>query len=204
MPNWAVGRLNAVIVMLSQAATALGGAIWGAAATSAGIDRTLITTAFVAILFLAFVHVVLRKRLSIDFTVELNLEPATMTPFSHDLDPTRLTQAKENPISLIWEFHIDPARRGECMELMRQARMIYLRNGAHGWHLYEDLKQSNLFQMEVVLPSGREVKRQHERMTQDEHALLENLSRLRIGPREPVELPRVCVDREVLQKRPKP
>jgi DNA invertase Pin-like site-specific DNA recombinase len=44
-------------------------------------------------------------------------------------------------------------RRNEFVELMRDARMIFLRNGANRWHLYEDLKQPNKFRMEIVVPS---------------------------------------------------
>jgi hypothetical protein len=42
MPDWARGRMNATIVMVAQAATALGGVIWGLAAHSAGIVPTFL------------------------------------------------------------------------------------------------------------------------------------------------------------------
>src|SRR5208282_3005725 len=37
MPDWARGRMNATMVMVAQAATALGGVIWGLAAHNAGV-----------------------------------------------------------------------------------------------------------------------------------------------------------------------
>jgi len=37
MPDWARGRMNATMVMVAQAATALGGVIWGLAANSTGV-----------------------------------------------------------------------------------------------------------------------------------------------------------------------
>ena len=50
---------------------------------------------------------------------------------------------------------IRPAEN-ECIELMRDARLIFLRNVANRWHLYEDLNQPNKFRMEVVVPSWKQ------------------------------------------------
>ena len=51
---------------------------------------------------------------------------------------------------------------------MRDARMIFLRNGAYRWHLYEDLNQPNKFRMEIVVPSWKQHLLQRERMTKNE------------------------------------
>jgi MFS family permease len=67
MPDWARGRLNATIVMCSQAATALGGVIWGSAATTAGLAPTFLGAGVLAIVTMAVVHFAAQKRLSIDF-----------------------------------------------------------------------------------------------------------------------------------------
>ena len=201
MPDWARGRMNATIIMISQAATALGGAIWGAAAATAGVVPTFLVAGVLSILVMVITHVVLQKRLSIDFAATLNFEPARVTIFSHDLDPTRLSQAKDSPVSVTTEFLIDPARRGQCIELLREARLIYLRNGASRWHLYEDLTRSNKFLMEVVAPSWNEYLRQRERMTKDEKEVIDKLSSLHVDPHPPGELPRASVDKEVLKKK---
>ena len=52
------------------------------------------------------------------------------------------------------EFQVDPTRRNECVELMRDVRMIFLRSGDNRWHLYENLTQPNKFRMEIVVPAG--------------------------------------------------
>jgi transmembrane secretion effector len=49
MPDWARGRLNATVIMISQGAMALGGVIWGSADSVAGASCTLIGA---AVLFL--------------------------------------------------------------------------------------------------------------------------------------------------------
>src|ERR1700739_721835 len=67
MPGWARGRMNAMVIMISQGAMALGGVIWGSAASIAGAEYTLLGA---AVLFLASLAPV--RRLSIN--VAGNLE----------------------------------------------------------------------------------------------------------------------------------
>jgi hypothetical protein len=203
MPDWARGRLNATIVMLSQAATALGGVVWGSATAAVGVVPTFLVAGALAILTIAVVHFAVQKRLSIDFAADLNLEPAAVTIFSHDLDPMRLSQAKDNPVSVVMEFAIDPAHRSECTDLMREIRLAYLRNGARNWHLYEDFARSNRFQMEVVASSWNDYQRQNERLTKDEKELFDRLASLRADLYPPAEFIRVSVDKEVIRQNSK-
>jgi MFS family permease len=201
IPDWARGRLNATIVMCSQAATALGGVIWGSAAATAGVVPTFLGAGLLAMVTLVVVHFAVQKRLSIDFAADLNLQPAAVTIFSHDLDPMRLSQAEENPVSIITEFAIDPANRAQCTDLMREIRLVYLRNGARNWHLYEDCRRSNRFQMEVVASSWDEYQRQNERLTKDEKELLDKLASLRVDPDSHAESIRISINKEVIKKK---
>ena len=61
MPNWARGRMNATVIMISQGAMALGGVIWGSAAARVGASYTLLGA---AVLFLT--SLLLARRLSIN------------------------------------------------------------------------------------------------------------------------------------------
>ena len=40
MPEWARGRMNATIIMISQAATALGSLVWGISGVNIGVVST--------------------------------------------------------------------------------------------------------------------------------------------------------------------
>jgi hypothetical protein len=139
----------------------------GPAAATAGVVPTFLGAGLLAMVTLV-VHFAAQKRLSIDFAADLNLEPAAVTIFSHDLNPMRLSQAADNPVSIVTEFAIDPRNRAQCTDLMREIRLAYLRNGARNWHLYEDCRRSNRFQMEVVASSWHEYQRQNERLTNEE------------------------------------
>jgi MFS family permease len=66
IPDWARGRLNATIIMVSQGAMVIGGVIWGSSVAIVGPGSTLLGA---ALLFL--VSLLLSARLSIDFTVRL-------------------------------------------------------------------------------------------------------------------------------------
>ena len=200
MPEWARGRMNATIIVVSQAATALGGVIWGSAATTAGVVPTFLTAGVLAILTMAYVQIVFQKRLSVDFTASLNLEPAAVTIFSHNWDPVRLSQAKENPVSVVTEFAFDPSSHVQCIELLREVRLIYLRNGARDWHLYEDFARSNRFQVEVTAPSWIEYQRLHERLTHDEKEVLDKLRSLHSDHDPPREFIRVSADKSVIKR----
>jgi predicted MFS family arabinose efflux permease len=201
MPDWARGRMNATMVMVSQAATALGGIIWGFTAHHAGVVPTFLGAAAFGLLLFIIVRVVPGLQISIDFTKTVSFESAPISIFSPSLDTGRLPAPKDGPVSITAEFNVDPTRRNECIELMRDARVIFLRNGAYRWHLYEDLKHPNKFRMEVVVPSWKQHLLQSERMTTSDKDVLLKLRGLRTDPNPPDEWISVSVEKEVLTKR---
>jgi MFS family permease len=80
MPSWSRGRMNATIIMVSQGAMALGGVVWGTAAATLGVYPTLIGGAV-----LLPISLILAIPLSINFTGDLEFDPASVTSFSHKL-----------------------------------------------------------------------------------------------------------------------
>jgi MFS family permease len=201
MPDWARGRMNATMVMAAQAATALGGVIWGLAANNTGVVPTFLGGGGFALLTMIMVRVVPALQISIDFTKSVSFESAPASIFAQSLDPGRLPAPQDGPVSITAEFNVDPTRRNDCIELMRDARLIFLRSGAYRWHLYEDLKQPNKFRMEVVVPSWKQHLLQRERMTKNEKDVLLKLRSLRTDPNPPEEWISLSVEKEVLNKR---
>jgi MFS family permease len=201
MPDWARGRMNATMTMVAQGATALGGVIWGVTPHHVGVVPTFLGAAVFGILIMIIVRVVPALQISIDFTKSLSFESAPVSTFSRSLDPSRLPAPKDGPVSITAEFNIDPTRRNECIELMRDARLIFLRSGAYRWHLYEDLKQPNKFRMEVVVPSWKQHLLQRERMTKNEREVIDKLRGMRIDLNPPEEWVYLSVEKEVLNRR---
>ncbi len=200
LPEWARGRMNATIIMVGQGATALGGVVWGWSAATVGVIPTFIIVSVLGLSFTVLFQVVLSQPLSIDFTTDLNLEPAAVTIFSHNLDPTRLAEAQENPISVVTEFSFEPKDHHRCNELLREVRKIYLRNGASNWYLYEDQRKPNRFQMEVSALSWTEYQRQQERLTKDEKKVLDELYNLHSDPEPPGKFVRLCLKKNIIGK----
>jgi MFS family permease len=195
MPDWARGRMSATITMVAQGATALGGALWGLAAQGFGVVPTFVGAVGFALVLMVLVHVVPALNLSIDFTTSVTFELAPLAPFLQNLAPSRLPAPQEGPISIIAEFQVDPARRGECFGLMREARLIFLRIGAYRCHLYEDLHQPNVFRMEVVVSSWKQYRLQSERLTTNERDVVDKLRGLHTGPNPPEKWISLSLDR---------
>jgi MFS family permease len=87
MPGRARGRMNATVIMISQGAMAVGGVIWGSAASIAGESYTLLGA---AVLFLT--SLLLARRLSINFAgnveervsglLSIRVEPKEVRPMA--------------------------------------------------------------------------------------------------------------------------
>lgn len=194
MPPWARGRMNATVIMVSQGAMALGGVIWGTAATGFGINPTLLGGASVLILSL-----ILAIPLSINFTGTLDFEPAPVTSFSHKL--IYLPQPKDGPVAVTHEFNIDPTRAPEFIKVMNQMRMIHLRNGAFTWRLHEDLTRHNTFRIEMLVPSWTQHLLQQERMTKAERAIIDQANAFHLGGVPIEERIFLCVNDELGSRR---
>ena len=78
MPSWARGRMNATIIMTAQGAMALGGIVWGSSVSTWGVKWTLLVACI-----LQLGTLLLQLWLSIDFTSNLDFEPASVAGSSH-------------------------------------------------------------------------------------------------------------------------
>ena len=194
MPGWARGRMNATVIMVSQGALALGGVIWGYAVATTGTTYTLLGA---AVLFL--ISLALARPLSINFTGTLNFDPAPVTTFSHRLIYT--PEPHDGPMSITVEFKVDCAHGREFINLMREVRLIHLRNGAYSWRLDEDITRPNTLRLEMIVPSWNEHLLQKERMTKAEKELLEKVSSLHIGTTAPEERIYLSVNKDLFTPR---
>jgi MFS family permease len=190
MPSWARGRMSATVIMVSQGAMALGGIVWGTSAATMGVNSTLLGAAI-----LLFFSLILAIPLSLDFTTSLKFEPAPVTSFSHKL--IHMPQPHDGPVSITFEFEVDSKRGSEFVHLMREIRLIHLRNGAFSWRLHEDLERFNTFRIEMMVPSWTEHLLQLERMTKADREVIDRARALHVGDK-PIET-RIflCVNKEL-------
>jgi MFS family permease len=178
MPDWARGRMNAVHMMASQGGVALGGVLWGGAATSLGLGPTLVVGAL-----LLTASLTLAIPLSINFAHSLNLDAAPLEA-AHQFSFT--PKPDDGPVTVTWELIIRPEDREEFLALVKQVRLIFLRNGAFLFRFDENLEHPGTFRTEMLVSSWAEHLRQHARMTKAETDLLERVWAIHAGDQEPV------------------
>ena len=178
MPDWARGRMNAVHMMASQGGVALGGVLWGGAATSLGLGPTLVGGAL-----LLTASLTLAIPLSINFVHSLNFDAAPLES-AHQFSFT--AKPDDGPVTVTWELIIPPEDREEFLALVKQARLIFLRNGASLFRFDENLENPGTFRAEMLVSSWAEHLRQHARMTKAETDLLERVWAMHAGDQEPV------------------
>jgi MFS family permease len=190
IPGWARGRMSAIVIMVSQGAISLGGVAWGFFSQAAGVNIMLVVAGASLALSLP-----LAARLSINFTTSLSFDPP---PISCVMNPLVYNpQPRDGPIAITFEFQVDRLHSREFLRLMREVRLIHLRNGAFGWRLDEDLTRFNTYRIELMVPSWKGYLLQRQRLTKAEQEIIKKVWRLHIGEQIPLEHYYLCVNREL-------
>lgn len=202
MPGWARGRMNATVIMVSQGAMALGGILWGTIAATAGVQTSLLVQAIALVTVLVLTGL-LGNPWSIDFTMtaDLNAVPATVMNVGYKM--LYRPQPGDGPVLVTQEFELNRTGGAKFVELMRQVRLVYLRNGAYSWQLFEDPTRHNTFRMEVMVPSWTQYLLQQDRMTKTDRELIDQAESLHVGPTAPEVRMYLGVNKELLSYKQK-
>jgi MFS family permease len=194
MPSWARGRMNATIIMAAQGAMALGGIVWGSSVSVWGVHSTLIVACL-----LQLASLVIQFRLSIDFTSTLDFEPGPVAGSSHKL--IHIPAPHDGPVAIMIDVEIDRTRGLGMIDVLREVRLIHLRNGAFSWRLHEDLGRPNSYRMEMLYPSWTEYLLMQERLTKSEREMIDKARSFHIGANPPDFRHFLCVNRELHTQR---
>ena len=108
---------------------------------------------------------------------------AELAPPLHVPEFPQMPDPDEGPIAVVAEIKIDSRRRARFLDLMRELRRIYLRNGASNVRLYENLSERSTFRMEAVAPTWREFVLLQGRLTKSEREILDRVLELHAGTR---------------------
>jgi MFS family permease len=190
MPSWARGRMNATIIMAAQGAMALGGLIWGSSVSVWGVKSTLIVACL-----LQLATLILQFWLSIDFTSSLDFEPAPIAGSSHKL--IHIPAPHDGPIAVMIDVEVDRTVAPEMLSVLRDVRLVHLRNGAFSWRLHEDLDRPNTYRVEMMYPSWTEYLLMRERLTKNEHEIISKARAFHVGEETPEFRHFLCVNREL-------
>jgi MFS family permease len=182
MPGWARGRMNATVIMLSQGAMALGGVIYGVTAQKFGVTTVLVAVAGLILVFLLTFQW-LSSPLSIDFVRRLSFESGAVTPLSWPF--AYVPQPRDGPLLITIDLQLAEARAHEVDSLMREVRLIHLRNGAYSWQLFADPCRPYHLHVEIMMPSWSEYLRHCERITKAEKEVIDRALSLHVGKDPP-------------------
>ena len=177
IPDWIRGRMNATHMMVSQGGMSLAGLVWGALATTLGLDWALFLASALGI-----IGALTAKRWSIDFSSELNLEP---DPLTNELPYRYVPGADDGPITTAIEIEVASENHIQFFRLMKKIRLIFLRNGAFSARLDQDMDNPNRFRLQAMYSTWAGVDRVDRRITRDEHAVWSELWTLHIGRDSP-------------------
>jgi MFS family permease len=176
MPSWARGRMNATIIMAAQGAMALGGIVWGTSVSMWGVKWTLLVACI-----LQLGTLLLQLWLSIDFTDKLDFEPAPVAGSSHKL--IHIPAPHDGPVAVMIDIEVGRTLGRDMLDVLREARLIRLRNGAFSWRLHEDLGRPNTYRVEMMYPSWTGFLLMEERMTKSEREIIEKARGYHVGDR---------------------
>jgi hypothetical protein len=194
--------MNATVIMISQGAMALGGILWGTIAATAGVRSALVIQAILILVVLTLTRL-FRHPWSIDFAMTANLDavPATVMNVGYKL--LYRPQPNDGPVLVTIEFKLDRAHGSKFVDLMREVRLIHLRNGAYSWQLFEDPSRFNTFRIEMMVPSWTQYLLQQDRMTKADREIIEQAESLHVGPNPPEFRMYLGVNRELLSHKHK-
>lgn len=170
LPNWVRARGLSLFLMAFFGAMSGGAVLWGLIAENLGVAAALLISS--GGLALAAV-VTLRIRL-------VRSDGSEHAPSLHWPAPPIVTpeDADAGPVMVTVDYRVEPARAAEFHRLIAQLRHSRLRDGAFAWSLSRPLEEGGILRETFMLHSWLDHVRQHERVTESDQRLQEQIQRL--------------------------
>ena len=178
VPQWVKARALASYQLVVQGSIAIGGLLWGGAASHSAIPVALDLAAGLLVVGLV---VGLRYRLSESEAFVSEPESLMPTP-----ELTGEIKPDAGPVMVSVEYEIDPARAKDFEHAMNALRTIRYRDGAVFWGLFSDAAKPSRYVEYFMVESWAEHVRQHSRVTDEDAPVLERARRFHIRPAPPV------------------
>jgi MFS family permease len=177
LPNWARARGMSFYQLVFQGAQALGAAVWGVVAQTAGLGPTLVVSAGG---LLAGIAVGRGRALT---PLDVDLRPARAWPEPElALDPA----PGDGPVLVTVEYRVRADQADAFRAAMRPVERARRRTGARRWGLFQDGADPERFLEVYVLSTWEEHLRQHEeRFTVRDAELEERAKALAVPGAEP-------------------
>jgi hypothetical protein len=177
LPNWVRGRALAVYLTVFNGAMALGSLGWGAAAEALGVPGTLLVAAAGLVVVAFLLHQVKLPRGEANLVPSSHWpEPLTAEPVPHD----------RGPVLILIEYRIPRGDRPAFLREMHRLSNERRRDGAFGWGITEDAAEPECMVEWFTVESWAEHLRQHQRVSQADADVQDDVRRFHVGPEAPV------------------
>ena len=187
LPEWVRARGLALFMTVYFGAHTAGSAIWGQVATVWGLPLAhLIAAAGVLIA----IPLTWRWRLPTGAGVDLSPSLHWAAPVvSHEIAQDR------GPVLVTVEYRIDPAKRDAFLEALDRLCHERRRDGAYSWGVFEDAADPARFVETFLIESWIEHLRQHQRVTNADRVLQDEVERFQLDG-EPKVTHMIAAERE--------
>ena len=173
LPEWVRGRGLAMYVTVMFGALSLGSAIWGEAASLAGLTAALYAAAAGALIAIPLTwRWKLQTGAAVDLTPSMDWpEPIT----TREIEPDR------GPVLVTVEYRIEPKHREQFLRAMSLFARSLRRDGAYEFGIFEDPADDRRFVETFVTDSWLDHMRLHQRLTNADSEVEQAVRRLQVG-----------------------
>jgi MFS family permease len=181
-PAWVGARAVAMNIVAVQASLAIGSALWGALASTAGTSIALVASAALTVVL----HL-LNRRVRVTMGTEADVTPGVQLP---DMAIAVQPLPDDGPVLIQIEYRVDPQNRKPFLRAIHAVEAIRRRNGATSWRVFRDLAEDGRFVERYIIASWAEYVRLRSRMTMGERKLQEHVEQFQ-RPAVPIRISRL-------------
>lgn len=170
LPNWVRSRGLAVFMMFFMGSLAGGSILWGKIAEQSSISMSLIYAAIGTA-----VAAILSRRWPISSIDKIDLSPSMHWQMP---DIREQVTHDRSPVMIVIHYHVQPGKESEFLNTIKQLGKSRRRDGAYAWDTLEDAVVEGHYIEYYMLESWLEHLRQHERVTNTDRQIQEQLRTL--------------------------
>jgi len=173
-PDWVRARVLAIFTLVYMGSFALGSAFWGGVAQHRSVRLALVYSGFGTV-----------SSVILALFAKLPDSTADLTPWNHWRMPVIVKEVSEEllagPVLVTIEYSIIAEQESKFLKAMRQYSRVRRRDGAYQWGIYRDIEAANRFVEIFLVHSWAEHLRQHERQTNADRELEQQVNRYVAG-----------------------
>lgn len=178
LPAWVRARGLSMVMVVVMAGMAGGAMAWGQAASWLSVPEALQTaSAGLALGVIATWRIRLAQAEGVDLTPSMHWPAPTV-----DQEPA----FDRGPVLVTLAYRVAPARLPEFLRLMDRQRIARQRDGAFFWQLFQDAAASDCYLETFMAESWLEHLRHHQRVTESDRQLQDEIRRCLAESCQPV------------------